>query len=154
LIHENDVARLEQMGAYLRAAFHKNLLPLAHITADSQEEGFDILNVQTDGYEAYYQPEMGRNTAVITMEWAHEVALGNMVIKEHILCSQRVEQFVIEARIGGVFQEVYRQSVIGYKRIVPLNNLQTDCVRIRITDSRTEPTIAFIGVYEYNTFSV
>jgi alpha-L-fucosidase len=154
LFHENDVARLEQMGMYLRNAFHKNLLPLAQITADSQEAGFDVLNVKTDGYEAYYQPEKGRNTAGITMEWEQEVFIGNIVIKENILCSQRVEQFVIEARIGGAFQEVYRQSVIGYKRIVPLNNLQTDCVRIRITDSRTEPTIAFIGVYEYNTFSV
>ena len=39
-------------------------------------------------------------------------------------------------------------TVIGYKRIVPLNSISTKAVRIRITDSRTEPTLAFLGIYK------
>jgi alpha-L-fucosidase len=48
----------------------------------------------------------------------------------------------------GAFAEVYKGTVIGYKRIVPLERLVTKCIRIRILDSRTEPTLAFVGVYK------
>ena len=61
---------------------------------------------------------------------------------------QRVEQFVIEAEQDGRFVEEYRGTVIGYKRIVPVQKLLTKSIRIRICDSRTEPTLAFVGVYE------
>ena len=33
-------------------------------------------------------------------------------------------------------------------RIVPLNGIVADAVRITKTDSRTEPTISFIGIYK------
>ena len=38
-------------------------------------------------------------------------------------------------------------TVIGHKRIVPLDGVRTDALRIRITDSRTAPTLRFAGVY-------
>ena len=59
-----------------------------------------------------------------------------------------VNTFTVEALQDGAFTEVYNGTVIGYKRIVPLNGLKTKAIRIRITDSRTEPTIAFLGIYK------
>ncbi len=62
--------------------------------------------------------------------------------------SQRVERFYIEARIHGRFERIYENTVVGYNRIVRADNISTDCVRIGITDSRTEPTLSFIGFYK------
>ena len=148
LFHENDVKRLEEIGAYLKAAFKKNLLENAEVTADSCEEGFGIPGVRTDDYDTYYAAEKGRNTAEITVRWKEAVKVGNIVLKENILCSQRVESFAVDAFVDGEWKEIYRGTVIGYKRIVPVEALKTDSIRIRITDSRMEPTIAFLGVYE------
>ena len=149
LFHENDVKRLEELGQYIRTAFGKDLLDTAELTSDTHLSGHDISAVRTDDYNEYYIPEKGKNTAEITVRWDKTVIIGNIVIKENILCSQRVESFAVDVLSGGSFKEIYRGTVIGYKRIIPLRNIKTDCIRIRITDSRTEPTLAFIGIYEY-----
>jgi alpha-L-fucosidase len=61
--------------------------------------------------------------------------------------SQRIESFAVDALIDDCFREMYRGTTVGYKRIVPLDGIETDCVRIRITDSRVAPAVSFIGVY-------
>ena len=69
-------------------------------------------------------------------------------MKENIKLSQRVEQFAVDVLDGGEFREVYRGTVVGYKRIVPLGGIETTALRVRILDSRTEPTLAYFAVYE------
>lgn len=148
LFHENDVKRLEELGRYLKAAFRNNLMESAELTADRYDNDHAIDAVRTDDYESYFMGEKGTAAAVITAKWDIPVNIGNIVIKENILCSQRVESFSVDILIDSGFKEVYSGTVIGYKRIVPLKSIKTNCVRIRITDSRTEPTIAFLGIYE------
>ncbi|MCH5339379.1 MAG: alpha-L-fucosidase [Acetatifactor sp.] len=153
LFHENDVKRLEELGRYLESAFRKNLLETAQLSVDGYEGDHDIDAVRTDDYEKYFYGKKGCTTATITVKWDKPVCIGNIVIKENILCSQRVESFAVDIFANGAFEEIYRGTVIGYKRIIPLNSVTTDCVRIRITDSRTEPTVSFLGIYEAVAFS-
>lgn len=148
LFHENDVKRLREIGDHLKAAYKNNILETAQLFVDSEYNGHNIDSVRTDSYDEYYSPEQGVTTACITAKWKDRVSIGNIVIKENILCSQRVESFAVDIMTDRGFEEVYSGTVIGYKRIIPLKKATTDCVRIRITDSRTEPTIAFLGVYE------
>lgn len=144
LFHENDVKRLEEIGEYIKSAFGTNLLEDAALSSD----GGDIEAARTDSYDTYYIAEKGKNTAVITAEWKSPVTVGCVVMKENILCSQRVESFTVEAELDGEFKEIYNGTVIGHKRIVPMDNTVTSRIRINITDSRTEPTLAFIGIYK------
>ncbi len=101
-----------------------------------------------DNYDDSFITEKGMNTAVISAQWNKPVAIDYIVLKENITLGQRVESFTVEAELNGVFSEIYRGTVIGYKRIVPLKNITTDKIRINITDSRTEPTLAFMGIYK------
>ena len=148
LFHENDVKRLEELGSYLSAAFRTNLTGAAALTADTNAENHPITAALQDSYEEYYTAAKGRNTATITASWDKPVNVGNIVLKENILCSQRVESFTVDARLDGEYKEVYKGTVIGYKRIVPLKSVVTDSIRINITDSRTEPTLSFLGIYK------
>ena len=148
LFHENDVKRLEEIGAYIEGAFKTNLLENAKLSAVSTKSGYDISAVREDSYDTYYMPESGVTTAEITVSWPAPVSVGNIVLKENILCSQRVERFAVDVMDNGGFRQVFDSTVIGYKRIIPLKNRTTDAVRIRITDSRTEPTLSFIGIYQ------
>ena len=144
LLHENDVKRLAELGEYIRETFQTNLSEDAVLSADSG----NIEAARTDGYSEYYIAGKGRTTAEITAEWESPVTVGCIVLKENILCSQRVESFSIEAELDGGYTEIYRGTVIGCKRIVPLENTVTKRIRIKITDSRTEPTLAFVGIYK------
>lgn len=144
LFHENDIKRLNELGEFIRSAFCENLLGEAELSADSG----NAEAMRTDNYDEFFIAEDGRNTAVITAEWNRPVTVGYIILKENIMRGQRVESFTVEAELDGKFSEIYRGTVIGYKRIVPLNNITSGKIRINITDSRTEPTLAFLGIYQ------
>ena len=145
LLHENDVRRLAELGEYLRAAFAYDLIPGSELFCDSAAPGHGIENATTDDPDGYYMPSS--ESAVITVKLRQKEALGYLVIKENIRLSQRIESFAVDLLEGGCFREIYSGTTVGYKRIVPLCGIETDCLRIRITDSRLEPTVAFIGLY-------
>lgn len=142
LLHENDVKRLTELGEYIKTTFAENIADSARLSSDSG----NIEAARLDDYDTYYIAE--RTAAEITAEWSKPVTIGCIVLKENILKGQRVESFTAEALIDGKYAEIYKGTVIGYKRIIPLKNIITKSIRIKITDSRTEPTLAFIGIYK------
>lgn len=148
LLHENDVRRLKEIGDFLRTAFADNIAPRAAITADNSAPGCGAEYVTEDSYDSFYMAN--GKTAVLTFRLNRAEKLGYLVIKENIHMSQRVESFEVEISENGQFRKIYDGTVIGYKRIVPLDGVTTDCVRIRITDSRVAPTISFVGIYREN----
>ena len=150
LIHENDVKLLKEIGLYLERSFQYNLTENAILLSDTHADGHSIDTTRIDSYDQFFMTEKGNTNASIAIKWNAPVQIGNIVLKENICCSQRVERFEVEALIDGIYIKIYNGTVIGYKRIIPLGEIETKEIRIKITDSRTEPTISFIGVYKSN----
>lgn len=146
LFCDNDVKRLNQLGSFLSSAFDTNIMEHADISCSSSKIDHGIENTLDCGYEKFYMAEC--TDPVIDICWKEKVSIGNVVLMENIKLSQRVESFTIEAFLENGYELVYRGTVIGYKRIVPLVKIVTDRLRIRITDSRCEPTLSYIGVYK------
>ena len=46
-----------------------------------------------------------------------------------------------------IWNSIYTGTVIGYKKIIDLQGVETDAIEIRIEDSRVAPVISFVGVY-------
>lgn len=141
LIHQNDVKRLGELGKLIRSSFAENLAPKAEITAG----GKIIRSVVDDSYDEYFMPT-GR-TAEINIKLPCPERLGYLEIKENIRLSQRIESFAVDVFENGFFREIYSASVVGFRRIIALNGVLTDRLRIRVTDSRVAPTVSFIGIY-------
>ena len=145
-IHENDEARLKELGDYLRAAFRKNLLDQAVLFAGSG----DPSALRTDDYESFWMPEhidMGEGDAFIEVRFAASADIGYLVLKENLRMGQRVERFAVDVLTENGMSTVYEGTVIGYRRIVRLDR-KILAFRIRILDSRTAPALSFIGAYE------
>lgn len=117
LIHENDAARLRELGAYLRETYRRNLAEEAQVI---------------------------RRPDTVQLLWPKPVKVSRIVLMEDIAESQRVEAFAV---FDGGGTEIYSGTVIGYKKIVPLENCVTDRLTIRILSSRMEPRLKFTGVY-------
>ncbi len=149
LFHENDVKRLAEIGEYLKKNFSNNVLDNAVLSCDSALDGCGVENVRCDGYDSYFRTADGVTTAEIDIRWDSPVNIANIVLKENILMSQRIESFTVTAHQGDSSEEIYSGTVVGYKRIIPLKDAVTaDRLTISITDSRVAPTLSFIGVYE------
>ena len=147
LFHSNDVARLQAFGAYLQESYRHNLLAdAASLCASPAAVGHEIDHVRAED-DTCYIPATEDGTAQITVTWAEAQSIRRIVLQEQILLSQRVEKFAIDAWIGGTWTEIADGTVIGYKRIVVTDDILTQALRIRILDSRTAPTLKFIGIY-------
>ena len=111
-----------------------------------ESNGTGTDNIRADSYEDRMLGQVEGET-VISAKWQKQVCVEYVVLKEDIHFSQRIESFVAEAFVNGEFVTVYKGTVVGHKRIVPLEKTITDMIRIRITDSRMEPIISFMGIY-------
>ncbi len=143
LFHENDVARLGELGSFIEKAFSDNLVPRAKMSADSCESGHEISGALIDSYDSYYKTRDGVTQCEVSIEFDRPERLSYLVLKENILLSQRIESFEVYA--DGV--PIYSGTVVGYKRIVRLGGAEAKLLTVKITDSRVSPTLSFIGVY-------
>ena len=146
LFHENDVARLHELGEYIRSSYGVNLAGTAELTASPAAEGHGIECVREDD-EGCYIPAEENGTAEIILRWQEEQTIRRVVLKEQIALSQRVERFAIDALADGAWQQIAEGTIIGHKRIVVLAGVKTAALRIRILDARVAPTVKFIGVH-------
>jgi alpha-L-fucosidase len=144
LFHENDVNRLNEIGAYLKAVFAKNLLEEAEISVDSFEKGHEIEQVRKDCYEGFFKTEDGTREAEISITFTGLTKVTHLVLKENIQMSQRIESFEVSDREGNL---LYQGNTVGYKKIVKIPETVTEGLKIHIKDARVCPTLSFIGVY-------
>ena len=64
------------------------------------------------------------------------------------MVGQRVEKFEVDAWLDGGWEKVAEGTTIGYKRLLRFPELTTDRMRVRILESRTNPTISEIGLFD------
>ncbi|MBQ8577969.1 MAG: alpha-L-fucosidase [Clostridia bacterium] len=147
LFHENDVARLAEMGDYLRKTFAHNLAVDAVFSADKCDGVHLPDNMKTDGYDSYYKPDDGENAVTLTVTLPQTKTVNHIVLKECIPQSQRIESYTMEVKTADGWREVAAGTTVGYQKIARFDAVETDEIRIRITDSRVCPVISFIGIY-------
>ena len=142
LFQKKDVLRLHELGEYIKTSYSRNLAEEADIAAADEKPS--AANIRQDD-NSFYQAETAE--AEICVCWDRPQTMRRIVLKEQIALGQRVEAFCIDALLDGIWTRIASETVIGYKKIVPLPNITTRSLRIRITDSRCAPALRFLGVY-------
>lgn len=117
LIHENDVARLKELGDALRATFQRNLAP-----------------------------EIVPRVA-LELDLGEAKVFDRIVLGEEIRLGQRVEAFTLSYRRDGVWEEFFQGTVIGYKRICRFEPIQARRIKLEITQTRSHPFVSQFEVY-------
>lgn len=148
MVHPRDVRRLHELGEYIRNTYDKNLAEEAEIICKDAMEGHGPENLTEDTYEACLLTPDGVTACDIVLEWKTAVKIRRVVLKENLLCSQRIESYEIQAWRDGTFCTVYRGTTVGYKHIAAVNELETTRLRLRILDTRVSLALAFLGIYE------
>lgn len=145
LFHRNDVERLRELGDYLRQAYKNNIALCAKLSSTGESDGHTLKDALADGYDKYYLADS--ETPSLTFKWDTSKNIKHIVIKENITLSQRVEKFVVEAVVDNEPKAVYSGTVIGHKKIIALDGVNTDTLKITFTQTRADPAISFIGIY-------
>lgn len=123
LIHEADVARLREFAAYRRQAFANNAV----------QNGQTLWTAHA-GEQREYALKPGSTINVV-------------LLQEDIAHGQRVEDFTVEARVGGTWQQLGKGTTVGYKRMLRFPAVEADAIRLTIGQTRLEANIANVAAY-------
>ena len=77
-----------------------------------------------------------------------EIVFDVLLLQENIRMGQRVEKFVFEIMENQSWKTIADGTTIGYKRLLRFEPVKAKRVRLRITESRTNPTLAEFGLYK------
>ncbi|QMV42538.1 alpha-L-fucosidase [Cohnella cholangitidis] len=150
LLHENDVARMKELGERIRAAYGKDLAAGAEVRASHAMDEAHGANRLTDGDSStYWRAPEGEEQAEFVVDLGDEFRFDRILLSEYIREGQRVERFRLEAENGqGEWTPVFEGTVIGYKKICRIEETTARRLRLTIAESRWSPTLSGFGVYK------
>jgi len=150
LINEIDVASLKGWKKLIDERFSTNLAISKPVKASSVRGDDQTYNASmvTDGNkETYWATNDEEKTGNLEIDLGENKTVSYVIIQEYIALGQRVKSLSVEVEKDGNWQEVAKGTTIGYKRILRINPMETQKVRVVINDSRACPVISNVEVY-------
>jgi alpha-L-fucosidase len=150
LIHENDIAALKGWRTLVDQEFKTNLALHAKAQASNVRGNSNIYaaNRATDkNSETYWCTNDNITTASIVISFKKIQPVKYVTLQEYIKLGQRVKKFNIEVWENNKWRQVAEGTTIGYKRILKFEPIETNKIRVTITDSKACPLISSIKVF-------
>jgi len=150
LIPDTQLAPLRLMAQVIRETFAKNLAIGGRFTADNSNKA-NSASLALDGNpDTWWEAASGQRTATLTLKLPSAVTFDVVSLQEAVdHRGQRIESFSIDVWDGSKWNQVDEQTTVGHKRLLRMNSpVTSDRMRIRITGSRLEPTLAEVGLFK------
>lgn len=132
---EKDLKTLEETGRRIRETYGIDLL-----------EGAKCPKVLLDNdIDTYIKVNDGEDFVVTLPEkrWINRIVLQEAIAT----VGERAERFAVDARIDGEWKEIATSTNIGHKRILRVNDMETDALRFRLLQSRAMVAISKISAH-------
>jgi alpha-L-fucosidase len=145
LIHENDEKNLKEWNRLITGTFKSNLMKDATFKSANGKK----TKALCDGNFGSYWTTKGKDsTATIEISLQGPKTFDIFAIQENITVGQRIEAFVLEYEDRGKWKEITAGTTVGFKRLLRFQAVKAEKLRLRITSSRLNPTIAEVGIYK------
>lgn len=132
---EKDLKTLEETGRRIRETYGIDLL-----------EGAKCPNALLDNdIDTYIKVNDGEDFVVTLPEkrWINRIVLQEAIAT----VGERAERFAVDARIDGEWKEIATSTNIGHKRILRVNDMETDALRFRLLQSRAMVAISKMSAH-------
>lgn len=150
LVPEADVQSLLQWKKKIDEVFSNDLAPAAKVTVDSyrgKSSQFSAVNLTDGNKETYWATDDGITSGSIELNFEKPQLIEYVLLQEYIKLGQRVKTFNIEVLQNGQWGQVASATTIGYKRIVRIEPVETEKVRINISGAKACLVISNIEIY-------
>ena len=143
-----DSLRLMEFRAALDAVFAVDQAAGATVSGPSRGRGFAPANVLSGDYDRYWALPDDRTAASLTLEFPEPRTFNRILLQEYIPLGQRIAAFHAEILTPeGAWQEIARETTVGYKRIVLTPTVTTTALRLVIDDALATPTLTRVALY-------
>jgi alpha-L-fucosidase len=149
LIPDNQLVPLRAMSQVIRQTFARNLAAGASARADSTHPA-QAASFAVDGnLDTWWEPAAGDSTPSLHLTLPEARTFDHVVLQEAIATrGQRIENHAVDTWSGSEWVEQTAATTVGHKRILRFARpVTTDRLRIRILQSRTEPSLAEVSLF-------
>jgi alpha-L-fucosidase len=150
LFNEHDVKSLEGFRKLLNATFAVNLAKHAAVTASGYRgnaKEFSPANITDGNKNSYWATDDAVKTGSFEIDLGKTATVKYILLQEYIQLGQRVSSFNVEVWKNNNWQQVANATTIGYKRILKIDPVQTNKIRVNITGANACPVVSNVEVY-------
>ena len=150
LIHEIDAQRLIEFRRILDETFRTDLARSAQTRASNVRGNADRFSPAkaVDGdFDTYWATDDGVTKAWMEIDLGKPTRFDRVLIQEYIPLGQRVHAWQVDGWIRGQWKRLCAGTTIGYKRILRIEPVTCQRVRLRILKAKACPTIATFALY-------
>src|SRR5208283_4182084 len=155
LVPDNQLAALSRTAKIINETFATNLAEGGKVTADTSNATNGPALALDGNLDTWWEAAPGKTNGAVTLTLPKPVTFDVVSLQEAVdHRGQRIESFAIETWNGTAWVVAGKISsdeltTVGHRRLIRLKSpVTTDQVRIRITGSRLEPTLAEIGLFK------
>lgn len=151
LIHPFDEKAVLDFGKAVKTAFAVNLIKNSKVIASNvrgNDPKFGANKTIDVSNESYWTTDDEVKTGSLTFNFARPVTFNRFLVQEYIPLGQRVKAFTLEAFVNNQWEEIAKETTIGYKRILRFKTVKATKMRLNITDAKACPLISNIGIYD------
>ena len=147
LLHENDVKSLLAFRELREKEFSSELASGKRaVSSADRGKGYKAVNVNDGNPETYWTTRDDVTSASIRSLGA-ESEVNRIILQEYIRLGQRVQEFTVEALVGGEWKQLIDGTTIGHKVIRKFPVVKTSQLRVTISRSKACPAISNIELY-------
>ena len=161
LIPDDQLEALGKMSQVVKETFVTDLAAGGKLTADNSSDSHGPSLALDGNLDTWWEAAPGKTNGTVTLTLPNAVTFDVVSLQEAVdHRGQRIESFVIEMWDGSAWtapEHVASDSLttVGHRRLIRLKSpVTTGQVRIRITGSRLEPTLAEIGLFKQSIYGL
>jgi alpha-L-fucosidase len=151
LFHDNDIAALRSFKKILDETFKVNLAQGKTASASNyrfNHAKFSPMNILDHDKESYWAAEDGVLRASLTIDLGREEIFDRIELQEPIRFGQRIARFTVEGEIDNTWKQIADGTTIGYKRLLRIDPLRSQRVRLNILEAHDVPALSNFGLYK------
>ena len=146
LINQADINSLKAWRKALNTIFSKNIAKDAAVYTEGPKPDIRTLTDQNDTTD--WTPAK-TGSMFLEMKLKKNSVFNILLLQENITKGQRIEHFTLEAWVDNKWKKITEGTTVGYKRILRFPGVSTNKIRLTIDQSRLEPALAELGLYNY-----
>lgn len=142
-INAADSASLMGFRKIRENAFAKDLLANATLSANTGNKA-DLVKLTDHNINTYWVSGKSENTELI-IQLPQKKKMNTLVLEEMLSFGQRVISFTIETFDGAGYHTVFTGTTIGRKKIAQFDTVETNKLRVIITQAKAVPVLRNIS---------
>jgi len=150
LVNEIDVASLLGWKKLIDERFAINIAlnkPAKASTVRGNLPVYEASMVNDGNKETYWATNDQEQTGTLEIDLGESKLVSYVLVQEFIKLGQRIKSFSVEIEKDGKWMEVANGTTIGYKRILRIDPVEAQKIRLVISGSKACPAIHNLEIY-------